>query len=416
MNHDPAVPAVNARRAWRTARSGTIGGAAGRGAAGGSMVMGSELDLNSVRGGGLLKPRVTPLIAILAVTFVVPAWGEYEYGEATDAYGQFWEIAGPDAWVGVVEGEYYTYEVALEEYVVVVDNEIANVPLECYLYDATEEPSMYLEGSEVWLEYAGDVAAWDLGVGTYLVECEVMIEGLELLDIHILYVMTQEEYDETLRALDEPGSAPREETGGGAAGIVDLPPVFLKHPESETVTPMGNHYTLSLNENDFIVIDDGDFMIDCTANTITDTLGSTPSLWRLGAGLHDVQCTVTDTGGKTNSISYTITVVATASLYASEGYEQRLERIARLGAVGALNDEHVLKAVKYFHRAGAMIFDIGSSDGMGEAPAQPVCSSPVTADSVIGAMANTDHTDEQVKHCLELLAEQGDFSGVSLGI
>jgi len=363
-----------------------------------------------------LKSGAAPVVAILAVACAMPAWAEYEYDQATDAYGQFWEIYGPEAWVGVAEGEYYTYELYLDDYEVIVDGEAVGAPLECYLFDATEEEETYLEGSEVWMEYAGESAAWELPIGMYYVECEVMVEGLELLHLHVLYVMTQEQYDEAIRSLDEPGSESGGEVGASVAGVLDLPPYFVKYPESETVTPTGNHYTLSLSENDFLVIDDGDFTISCAVNAVTNALSSTPSPWRLGAGAHNVQCTATDAGGKTSSVSYTITVVTTTGLYASEVYEQRLERIARLGAVGALNDEHVLKVVKYFHRAGALVFDIGSSDGVGEAPAQPACSSPVTASSVIGVMANTDHSNDQVKHCLELLAEQGDFSGVSLGI
>jgi len=341
-----------------------------------------------------LESGATPIIAIIAVACAVPAWAEYEYSEATDTYGQFWEILDPEVWVGVVEGEYYTYEVALEEYIVIVDGELTNVPLECYLYDVTGETEVYLEDSVIWMEYSGDTAVWDLAVGSYYVECEVMVEGLELLHFHLVAIMTQEEYDEALKALDDPESTSGEKTDVSVPGVVDLPPVFVKNPTSETVMPVGNQYTLSLSENDFLVVDDSRAMVECTANRVTSAIGSIPSTWRLSPGAHNVQCTATDASGKTNSMAYTITVVATAGLYASENYEQRLERIARLGTIGALSDEHVLKVVKYFHRAGALVFDIGSSDGVGEAPAQPVCSGSVTPDSVIEVMANTDHANE----------------------
>jgi len=76
------------------------------------------------------------------------------------------------------------------------------------------------------MEYSGDTAVWDLGVGSYYVECEVMVEGLELLHFHLVAIMTQEEYDEALRALDEPESALEEKMDVSVPGVVDLPPVF----------------------------------------------------------------------------------------------------------------------------------------------------------------------------------------------
>lgn len=368
-----------------------------------------------------MKPGVTLVVAILVVACIVPAWAEYEYDQATDAYGQFWEIVGPIGWIGPI-GDQPTYGVFGDDYVVTRDGSLVdNPPLECYLYmkvgDVGEyEEYEFVEGSEGWLEAADDSVSWNMDVGFYYVECEVMYEGLELLHEHSVYIATQETYDEYVRLVEADEGTGEAPTAESAPGVVDLPPIFVNSPTSETVTPSGNQYALSLSEGDFLVIDDSEAEVECTTNGVTKAIGTVPSTWRLGAGTHDVQCTATDAGGKANSITYTVTVVATTGLYASEGYEQRLERIARLGAVGALNDEHVLKVVKYFHRAGALVFDIGSSDGMGEAPAQPVCASPVTASSVIAAMANTGHTNEQVKHCLELLAEQGDFSGVSLGI
>jgi len=368
-----------------------------------------------------LKSGAAPVVAILVVACAMPAWAEYEYDQATDAYGQFWEIEGPVGWVGPVSNQ-PTYGVYADDYIVTRDGMLVdNPPLECYLFakvgDVGEfEEYEFVDGSEGRLETADDVVAWDMDVGFYFVECEVMYEGLELLHEHDVYITTQETYDYYISLTDNGGGAGEAPTVESTPGVVDLPPVFLNQPASETVTPMGNQYALSLDEGDFLVIDDSEATVECTVKEVTSTIGPIPSMWRLDAGMHDVQCTATDAGGNASSITYTITVIATSGLYASENYEQRIERIARLGAVGALNDEHVLKAVKYFHRAGALVFDIGSSDGVGEAPAQPACSSPVTASSVIGVMANTDHSNDQVKHCLELLAEQGDFSGVSLGI
>jgi len=368
-----------------------------------------------------LKSGAALAVAILAVACAIPAWAEYEYDSATDAYGQFWEIEGPVGWVGPISNQ-PTYGVYADDYIVTRDGTVVDNPLLwCYLYakvgDIGEyEEYEFVDGSEGWLEAADDVVEWDVGVGFYDVECEVMYEGLELLHAHSVYIATQETYDHYISLVEGDGEAGGAPTVESTPGVLDLPPVFVKNPASETVTPTGNQYALSLDEGDFLVIDDSETTVECTVKGITNTIGTIPSAWRLDAGAHDVQCTATDVGGNTSVITYTITVVTTSGLYASEVYEQRLERIARLGAVGALNDEHVLKVVKYFHRAGALIFDIGSSDGMGEAPAQPVCSSPVTASSVIGVMANTEHSNEQVKHCLELLAEQGDFSGVSLGI
>jgi len=220
------------------------------------------------------------------------------------------------------------------------------------------------------------------------------------------------------------GSEPPSSGGGSTEtpptptpGVVDLPPLFLTHPTSRTVTHEGSTYTLSLSTSDFVVVDDGgeEPRIDCTAAGKTAEIRTTPREWSLGAGPNSVQCTATDGGGKTSNISYTLTVdliSRAAALFASDGHEQRFDRIMRLHGP-ALSDDHIKKFIVYYHRAGAVVFDIGHSDGISGTPSNSVCGSGMSESQLLSRLRSG--TDENKKHCLELLGESGAFRGVSLG-
>jgi len=197
----------------------------------------------------------------------------------------------------------------------------------------------------------------------------------------------------------------------------DLPPVFLKHPVSETVTPKGLEYTLRILPNDFIVVDDGGetYTVNCVVNGARTEIDA-PKEFRLEGGRHYIQCMATDNGGLTSSISYTITVNTenfVEGLFASSEHEQRFEHIMRLHGTG-LNDDHVKKFIKYFHKAGLLVFDIVSDGGTSAEPDEARCNLAMSEREIISMLS--DGTSFHKKHCLELLAEKGGFSGVSLGI
>ena len=103
-----------------------------------------------------------------------------------------------------------------------------------------------------------------------------------------------------------------------------------------------------------------------------------------------------------------------ASLFTSEEYELGFGLVMDLHGAG-LGDGGVLRVIKYFHSIGVMAFDIGAGDGIGEAPARPVCGPGWTVGSALAAVAFGDHDDAQKRHCLELIAERGHFEEESIG-
>jgi len=105
---------------------------------------------------------------------------------------------------------------------------------------------------------------------------------------------------------------------------------------------------------------------------------------------------------------------AAAGLFTSRSHEAGFGLVMGLYG-GGLGDDDALRAIKYFHSIGAMAFDIGAGDGVGGVPARPVCEPDWPVGSVLTAVAFGDHSGEQKRHCLELLAERGHFEEESLG-
>lgn len=286
-----------------------------------------------------------------------------------------------------------------------------------FLFESHDDNGNF-EGYDEYVGVYEEVGAWTfLWYDWYILDADMN----DLDHIEQVYTENFELYEDGGSTQTGGGST---QTGGGtapppapAAGLVDLPPLFLSNPQSTTVAGEGTSYTLRLSTADFVVVDDGaaEPTIACTAVGTSATLSGTPTVWDLGAGANNIQCTATDGGGKTSSISYTITVTLEeqeAGLFASDSHAYRFDRIMRLHGP-ALSDAHIMKFIKYYHTAGAVVFDIIDNNGVGPIPDHPTCSAANTEAQLLAKLRTG--TDDQKRHCLALLAENGAFRSVSLG-